>query len=106
MGQVTLAVWFHLRGMPAGSRVRRYLFERLCLANTLLFAGFEGFRGKLWMVDPRTADYAGLYSWRSAAEAEVYARYIVGVLSPLSVKGSVGYQVLPDMQLEQLLGSR
>jgi hypothetical protein len=58
------------------------LFERLCLVNTLLFAGFDGYRVKLWIVDPDTADYAGLYSWRSAEEAEVYARYIVGVLSP------------------------
>jgi hypothetical protein len=51
-GRTTLAVWFHLRGIPAGSRVRRFLFERLCLANTVLFAGFAGYRVKLWMVDP------------------------------------------------------
>ena len=106
VGQVTLAVWFHLRGIPAGSRVRRFLFERLCLLNTILFAGFDGYRVRLWMVDPDTADYAGLYSWRSAEEAEVYARYIVGVLSPLSTTRSVGYQVLPDIALEHLVTSQ
>lgn len=101
--QVTLAVWFHLRGIPAGSRVRRFLFERLCLVNTILFAGFDGYRVKLWMVAPDSSDYAGLYTWRSAEEAEVYARYITGVLTPLSVAGSVGYEILPDPVLEHLL---
>jgi hypothetical protein len=103
--RTTLAVWFHLRGIPAGSRVRRFLFERLCLANTLLFAGFDGYRVKLWMVDPKTADYAGLYQWRSDEEAEDYGRYIVGILSPLSTRGSVGYQVLPRAAFEDSLTS-
>ena len=80
--------------------MRRFLFERLCLVNTLLFAGFDGYRVKLWMVDPDTSDYAGLYSWRSAEEAELYARYIVGVLSPVCTAGSVGYQVVPGVALE------
>ena len=100
---VTLAVWFHLRGVPEGSRVRRYLFERACLVNTILFAGFAGYRVKLWMVDPETADYAGLYSWRSADEAEEYARYIVRILSPLSRSGTVGFQVLRNTPFEVYL---
>jgi hypothetical protein len=104
-GEATLVVWFHLRGIPAGSRVRRFLFERLCLANTILFAGFDGYRVKLWMVDPETADYAGLYAWRGAEEADVYARYITGVLRPLSLPASVGYQVLPGTTLEDYLVS-
>jgi hypothetical protein len=103
--RTTLAVWFHLRGIPAGSRVRRFLFERLCLANTLLFAGFNGYRVKLWMVDPKTADYAGLYLWRSDEEAEDYGRYIVGILSPLSTRGSIGYQILPRTAFEDSLAS-
>jgi hypothetical protein len=102
--QVTLVVWFRLRAIPAGARVRRYLFERLCLVNTLLFAGFDGYRMKLWMVNADTSDYAGLYSWRSADEAETYARYIVGVLSAFSQRGSLGYQVLPGPALEACFG--
>jgi hypothetical protein len=101
--EVTLAVWFHLRSIPSSGHVRRFLFERLCLANTLLFAGFDGYRVKLWMVDPGSADYAGLYAWRSADEAEVYARYIVGVLSPISTRGSVGSVILPSTTLEHYL---
>ncbi len=92
---MTLAVWFHLRGIPPGSRFRRFMFERLCLVNTFLFAGFPGYLVKLWMVDPRTADYAGLYSWRCAEEAGTYADYITHVLTPLSAPDSVGYRILP-----------
>jgi hypothetical protein len=88
---VTLAVWFHLRGMPARARLRRFLFERESILNTVLFAGFEGYRTKLWAVDPRTNDYAGLYTWCGRESAERYARYITAVLRPLSVRGSVGY---------------
>ncbi len=83
--------------------MRRYLFERTSLVNTVLFAGFAGYRVKLWMVDPRTADYAGLYSWRSAEEAERYAHYIVRILSPLSRPGTVGYEVLRGTPFEEYL---
>jgi len=103
---VTLAVWFHLRGIPGGSRIRRYFFERLCLVNTILFAGFMGFQSKLWMVDPVTSDYAGLYSWHSAEEAEPYARYIVRILSPLSSEGTVGYEILPAISFSDYLESQ
>ena len=36
---IMLAVWFRLRAIPPGARVRRWLFERLCILNTVLFAG-------------------------------------------------------------------
>ena len=100
---VMLAVWFHLRGIPRGARVRRRLFERLCLVNTLLFAGFDGYLVKLWMVNPTTSDYAGLYSWSSAEDAETYGRYITAVLRPLSLPGSVGFQVFPEWTLERYM---
>jgi len=100
---VTLAVWFHLRWIPPGASVMRWLFERLCILNTLLFAGFGGYLVKLWMVDPPTSDYAGLYSWASAGEAEHYARYITAILAPLSLPGSVGARVLADSTLDDYL---
>ena len=98
-----LAVWFHLKGIPAGSRHRRRLFEHFCIVNTLLFAGFDGYLVKLWMVDPRTSDFAGLYSWRTSEEAEIYARYITTLLRPFSTPGSVGYRLFPDLELDQWL---
>jgi len=101
---VTLAVWFHLRAVPAGARWRRFLFERESILNTILYAGFEGYRVKLWMVDPVTSDYAGLYAWRGEEEAEAYARYITSVLRPLAVPGSIGYEVV-EVRLDHYLAS-
>jgi hypothetical protein len=92
---VTLGVWFHLRSIPPGSRLRRWAFERLCILNTALFSGFAGYQLKLWMVDPRTADYAGLYTWRGADEATAYGEYVTALLAPVSAPGSVGFQLLP-----------
>jgi hypothetical protein len=91
---VTLAVWFRLKGVPAGAPIRRWIFERESILNTLLYAGFAGYRRKLWMVDPVTSEYAGLYDWIGAEAAGRYARYITAVLRPLSVPGSVGYQIV------------
>ena len=100
---VTLAVWFRLWAVPPGASVRRFLFERGCIVNTLLFAGFDGYLVKLWMVAPATSDYAGLYSWASSEEADRYARYITTILRPLSTNDSVGYEVLPDVTLDEYL---
>ena len=97
---VTLAVWFHLRGVPAGARVRRYLFERESILNTVLYAGFDGYERKLWMVDPGSSDYAGLYRWAGEDAARRYARYITAVLRPLSVPGSVGFTIVADATLD------
>jgi hypothetical protein len=97
--EVLLEVWFHLRGVPAGARVRRWLFERESILNTVLYAGIAGYRTKLWMVDPVTSDYAGMYAWAGAAEAERYGRYITRVLRPLSTAGSVGFEVHPETTL-------
>jgi hypothetical protein len=102
---VMLAVWFRLRAIPPGARVRRWLFERACVMNTLLFAGCEGYLVKLWMVAPSTSGYAGLYSWRSASEAALYGRYITGILRPWSAHGSVGFQVFDDLTLDGYLNA-
>ena len=97
--RVVVAVWFHLKGVPAGARIRRAIFERESILNTLLFAGFDGFRIKLWMVDPASSDFAGLYEWSDPGQAEIYARYITTVLARLSRSGSVGYQIVADETL-------
>lgn len=101
---VMLAVWFHLRGVPPGAHIRRAIFERESILNTVLFAGFPGYLVKLWMIDPETGDYAGLYSW-TAAEARRYGEYITGILRPLSTPGSVGFRVYEDRTLEGYLAS-
>jgi hypothetical protein len=102
---VMLAVWFRLRAIPPGARVRRRLFERLCIVNTLLFAGCAGYLVKLWMVNPATSDYAGLYSWSSAEAADAYGRYITAILRPFCCRGSTGFHVSADTTLAGYLDS-
>jgi hypothetical protein len=92
---VVLSVWFHLRFVPAWARRRRTLFERESILNTLVFAGFPGYVSKLWMVDPETNEFAGLYEWRGREAAERYARYITSVLRPLSSHGLVDWDITP-----------
>jgi hypothetical protein len=102
---LTLAVWFHLRAIPSGARVRRWLFERESILNTILYAGFAGYRTKLWMVDPVSCDYAGLYEWDGADAAERYGRYITAVLRPLSGPGSVGFETVEGTPLLEYLST-
>jgi hypothetical protein len=104
-GDVTLAVWFHLRYLPPGARFRRWLFERESILNTILYAGAPGYRIKLWMVDPATCDYAGLYAWHGAEAAERYGRYICTILRPLSEPGSVGFELIGDRTLADYVAS-
>jgi hypothetical protein len=101
---LTLAVWFHLWAVPSEARWREWAFERESILNTVLFAGFDGYRVKLWMVDPATFDYAGLYAWHGVDAAQHYATYITTVLRPLSVGGSVGYE-LSQRRLDEHLAS-
>jgi len=66
----------------------------------VLFAGFEGYLVKLWMVNPTTSDYAGLYSGETADMANRYGMYIKAILRPLSRPGFVGYTILSDPRLD------
>jgi hypothetical protein len=93
--EVTLLVWFQLKGTGPSHPWRSWLFERESILNTVLYAGCAGFERKLWLVDRTTAAYAGLYTWRGEEAARRYARYITAVLRPLSVPGSVGSAIVP-----------
>ncbi len=92
--EVTLLVWFHLRGTTASSRARAWLFERESILNTVLYAGCPGFARKLWLVERSTGDYAGIYSWHGPDAADDYGSYITAVLRPLSTPGSVSHRVI------------
>jgi hypothetical protein len=100
--EVTLLVWFHLKGTTPLAPWRSWAFERESILNTLLYAGFEGYRRKLWLVDRETADYAGLYAWAGRDAAARYAHYITRLLRPLSTPGSVGSSIV-DEPIEQVL---
>ena len=85
-----LVVRFRLRLLG-----RRHLPNRLSqaesIANTPLFAGFPGFRSKLWLCDEATRVYRGIYEWdgadRALSDAETLSTLLRLVLGP--EKGSV-----------------
>lgn len=80
-----------------------WLFQRGCLLTTPFWSGFPGFAVKLWMVDPETKNYLGIYDWRGEANAQRYVDALVCVLKPLSIEGSVWYRLLPGQPLEDYL---
>ena len=65
--------------------------------STPLFAGFPGFASKLWLGHDGHGRYRGVYEWDGAGPAEDYARSLWRLLALVSVPGSVGYHLLPDL---------
>ena len=102
-----LAFRFHLRLMPAWIRpIAVAVFEPLSILTTPFFAGLPGFRTKLWCFDHASGDYLGVYQWRSAAEAERYARSLRRLMGWLSVPGTVAYEVVDGAALSEYVGVR
>jgi hypothetical protein len=99
---VVLIVGFRLRVIKSNP-IFHWLFQRVCILTTPFWSGFTGFRVKLWMVDPHTKNYLGIYEWLGADNAQVYVNALVRVLRPLSTKGSVWYEIQADQKLELYL---
>ncbi|MFI5049424.1 MAG: hypothetical protein ACHQEA_06110 [Gaiellales bacterium] len=78
-------------------------FRHECLIHTPLFAGFRGFRSKLWLDDRRTRVYRGVYQWDGADDAVAYAGRMVGLLAPFSNRGTARSHVVPGMTRETYL---
>jgi hypothetical protein len=95
-----LVVMFRLRWIHGTGH---WFFRRESLLNTPLFAGFPGLVSKLWLAHDRHDRYRGLYEWDGPQRAERYARSLWRVLSLVSVSGSIGYRVLPNMRRDRLL---
>ena len=100
-----LVVGFRLRVIRTMAPLH-WLFQRCCILTTPFWSGFPGFRVKLWMVEPDTKDYLGIYSWNGAGNAQRYVDALTLVLRPLSTAGSVWYRLLPDENLESFLQPR
>lgn len=94
---------FHLRCMGPRRHRLHALFRVVCIVTTPFFVGIRGFRSKLWMVDPDTGDFAGLYEWDDAPTAEAYAEGLSKVLRLLSVPGSVRYELQPNCTVDEYL---
>jgi hypothetical protein len=72
-------------------------FRRECLIHTPLFAGFRGFRSKLWLSDDDTRIYRGVYQWEGAKDAATYAARMVGLLAPFSNRGTARSHLVPGL---------
>src|SRR5262249_6482623 len=57
---VVLVVGFRLK-VIGSNPAAHWLFQRCCILTTPFWSGFRGFRVKLWMVDPVTKNYLGIY---------------------------------------------
>jgi hypothetical protein len=94
---------FHLHFLSPNRRRLHALFRVVCIMTTPFFVGLPGFRSKLWMVDPATGDFAGLYEWDDAATAYAYAEGLAKVLLRLSIPNSVSYQLQSGVTVTQYL---
>lgn len=79
------------------------LFRRECVLHTPLFAGFPGFRSKLWLSDTTTGIYRGMYQWDGPDRAVTYAETLARLLRPVCVPGSVRYRVVPGVVRDDFL---
>jgi hypothetical protein len=72
-------------------------FRRECVLHTPLFAGFRGFRSKLWLDDEHTQVYRGVYQWDGGDDAADYARRMVGLLAPFSSRHTARFHIVPGL---------
>lgn len=97
-----LVVGFKLK-MIGSLTPAHWLFQRACLLTTPFWSGFRGFRVKLWMVDQVSKNYLGMYQWVGEENAQVYAEALCRVLRPLSMRGSVWYDLQPRQDFDTFL---
>lgn len=102
---VVLVVGFQLK-VAGRNSVLHWLFQRVCICTTPFWSGFAGFRVKLWMVDPYTKDYLGVYEWRGTQNAQRYIAFLTPVLQFFSVKDSVWCHMHTHEALEPFLARR
>ena len=100
--RIVIVVGFRLKAIGS-SGVLHYFFQRICLITTPFWSGLPGFHVKLWMVDPETKNYAGIYEWRGREKALDYLDALVPVLGFFSAAGSVWYLLYDDVELDKFL---
>jgi hypothetical protein len=89
---------------PSRTNLHR-LFRVVCIVTTPFFVGLEGFRSKLWMVDPVNGDFAGLYEWDDVAGAAAYGAGLERVLRAIAVDGSVTWDARPAGSVGEYLST-
>lgn len=97
-----LLVRFRLRWVD-GMAPLHAVFRTTSIVNTPLFAGFPGFAAKLWLTDPTTGVYRGVYEWDRVERAIDYVEALERVLALVCVRGSVDYHVVPGVRRDEFL---
>jgi len=103
--QVMLGVRFRLRFIGS-SRLGHALFRFESLVNTLLFAAHRGFHSKLWLTDPATGYYRGIYEWEDEESAIEYAETLRIVLAPWVEPRSFAYRIVIGLSRRDFLEGR
>jgi hypothetical protein len=99
---VILVIGFRLK-LIRSNPLAHWLFQRICILTTPFWSGIAGFRTKLWMVDPQSKDYMGIYDWRGKAQAQGYIDFLIPILRFFSVPGSVWAEQLYGLDFENYL---
>ena len=97
-----LVIQFRLAALGS-NRMLHAAFRRECALHTPLFAGFPGFRSKLWIDDVETGVYRGVYEWQGGDLARHYAARMVALLAPFSNAGTARYQVVEGLRRDDFL---
>lgn len=101
-GPVVMIVGFRLKHLGYNSLLHS-VFQHICVITTPFWSGLPGFHIKLWMVDPETKNYAGIYEWMGKEKAGEYISALIPVLNFFSVQGSVWHSFHNGQQMEALL---
>jgi hypothetical protein len=97
-----LVIQFRLAALGS-RRWAHAAFRRECVLHTPLFAGFPGFRSKLWADDVTTGVYRGLYEWDGAEAARAYAVRMVGLLAPFSNADTARFHLVAGLRCDTFL---
>jgi len=99
---VVLVVGFRLKFISSNPFLH-WLFQRICILTTPFWSGFRGFGIKLWMVDPESKNYFGIYEWLGEQNARTYVDFLTPILYFFSVKNSVWHKFYPDTKIGDYL---
>lgn len=98
---ITLVFGFRLK-IFSSVPILHWIFQKICIITTPFWSGFEGFKVKLWLIDPETKNYLGIYDWRGKPLARKYIDFLTPLLKLASVKGSVWHKI-HDIGYEEFL---
>ena len=102
LAPAVLVIQFRLAALGS-NRWAHAAFRRECVLHTPLFAGFPGFRSKLWADDVTTGVYRGLYEWDGVEAARAYATRMVGLLAPFSNADTARFHVVGGLRRDTFL---